>query len=730
LKDSTSTHIRVKSGLDNQAWSLGRWLRIGEWVLVGLLVAHFCVRDVPKAWHSLNNDFPDYYVPAVLVHQHYDTSRIYEWIWLERQKDHRLVDRQTVNLMPSTTLSTLALYPFASMSELGAKRAWFLSNLGLLIVTLILLRDMTQLSWRRIALVTAISYPLRLNFIVGQYYVLLLFLLTLACYLYLRQRRLLAGVLIGIASGLKIFPVLYLLYFLRKRDWRALAGGMVGGLISAVVAVLVFGWQANRSFLLQVLPATLRGEIMSVYALKIASASTLLHHLFIYEPQLNPHPAINAPWLFAVIHPIVQMAMIAPALLLAIPDESGARRLRLEWIAILLASLAVSTSPQAYLFTLLILPACVALEALQEKSAYLSFAVLLPLYFVAGFTSGAAQDIPGWSALLGVPRLYALILCCVLAYLLLARENRVGQQSTENTPALGLRRDLLPWCTALGLILVLGITSNLRHQRRLYDDYQWRLSMPSQAYMALHPAIQGNAVIFVAWINGGYSSAIQPNGLKQNDATQFNNTGPEELAVTANTGERWVEREGHQSTIIPQSPSGNSIEPAESPVISFDGRWLAFLREDRGRARMWIHSLGHAGDATEADRVLTGPELNVLEMSFKPDGNLIFAATSDGRPGLFTINTKTGNVQSIDTEETRYPAVSPDGVWLAYSQFQNGYWNLWLRNLTTGGTQRLTNAECNATEPSWASDSKTLIYASDCGRAFNMPALSLRRVVP
>ena len=189
---------------------MGRWLRIGEWLLFALLVAHYCVRTLPVAWRTLNNDFPDYYLTANLVHEHFDTSRVYEWIWLERQKDHRVIDPQVVNLTPSTAFSTLILYPFAGMSALTAKRCWLVSSFGLLVATVFLLRGLTKLPVRRLALLAALSFPLRMNFAVGQYYVLLLFMLTLACYLYLRQRRFLAGVAIGISSGMKIFPVLYL----------------------------------------------------------------------------------------------------------------------------------------------------------------------------------------------------------------------------------------------------------------------------------------------------------------------------------------------------------------------------------------------------------------------------------------------------------------------------------------------------------------------------------------
>src|SRR5713226_8909501 len=50
--------------------------------------------------------------------------------------------------------------------------------------------------------------------------------LTLACWCYVHQKRFLSGLLIGLGFGLKLFPLLYLGYFLRKRDFKALTGGV------------------------------------------------------------------------------------------------------------------------------------------------------------------------------------------------------------------------------------------------------------------------------------------------------------------------------------------------------------------------------------------------------------------------------------------------------------------------------------------------------------------------
>ena len=133
-----------------------------------------------------------------------------------------------------------------------------------------------------------------------------------------------------------------------------------------------------------------------------------------------------------------------------------------------------------------------------------------------------------------------------------------------------------------------------------------------------------------------------------------------------------------------------------------------------------------------AEVAVTPPGLNVLEASFLTadgSGGLVFSATLKSVPSMFTVD-DSGNVKPLFTEEARFPAVSPDGRWLAYSKLQRGSWNLEIRDLNNGQTREVTHAACNATEPAWASDSKTLLYASDCGRALWFSVICKRKVIP
>jgi Tol biopolymer transport system component len=84
---------------------------------------------------------------------------------------------------------------------------------------------------------------------------------------------------------------------------------------------------------------------------------------------------------------------------------------------------------------------------------------------------------------------------------------------------------------------------------------------------------------------------------------------------------------------------------------------------------------------------------------------------------------------SVPTCSARYPAISPDGEWLAFSCGQRGAWQIHVMNLHTREQVQLTKADCNSVTPVWTLDSKNLIYATDCGRGLGLTALAGLTVV-
>jgi hypothetical protein len=678
-------------------------------------LAYFGGRTLPRSWQKLNTDFPNYYLTARLLHERFDTNRIYEWIWIQRQKDHRQIDQPVVGFISLTPFSALVIRPLARWPPLTAKHVWLGLNALFLFGTALLLRSLTGLGWRRLALLILLCFPLHRNLLYGQYYILLLFLLTAALWLYIRDKRLSAGALLGIGFGLKIFPVLFLLYFVRKRDLQAAGGLVLGSFATIVASISAFGVPLNRLYVTQVLPWALRGDAMDPYSLVSSSLSSLLHKLLIFEPEWNAHPITHAPVLFAVLHPLLQLLIISPAILYSVPEDMRPRQVRLEWAAFLVGLLAISTLPASYHFTLLILPVAVIATVSIEDKNWRSLAILLMLYLGVCFPGWNNNIGNGWSALLSVPRLYLLLALCVFFYLTLAAQ-RPGHAIAE--------KDRRHWVVALACALFFAVATTLHHQKGLFDSYPWRLPTSSDVPIATGPTAVNGSVLFTALSDDGYRSGRLFDG-----RVQFRNDAVDQLAQTSSATEQWIEEADRESEVV--SADANQMLPtlhqAESPVASLDGKWLAFLRPEQGRGRIWLKELDRLRSEIGP---ITPAGLNVLEVSFGPEETLVFSAlTSDGVARLFTAE-RSGHITQLAIDQARYPAISPDGHWLAYSQLAHGVWNLWIADLHTGESQRLTRAGCNDITPAWETDSKTLLYASDCGRALWFTALCRRRVIP
>jgi hypothetical protein len=656
---------------------------IFEWVIMLACSALLAFHTLPRAWRTLNTDFPNYYLAAQLAHQGYDTSQAYDWRWLQREKDHRQIDQPIIALAPITPFSTFFVYPLTSLPPLHAKHLWTLLQLTLIPPILLALHSLTGQPLRRIALFTVLCIPLHRNLIYGQFYILLLALIVAACWAYSKGHRALSGSLIAIATMTKIFPAIFLLYFLRKKSWPALISAFITLAAASALSIWVFGWSIHRHYLQVILPWTLRGEALPPYALASASISTLLHSLFIAEPQWNPHPWHNLPLLAATLAPVLQMLILAPAILLLRPT-SDRTLIPLEWSALITATLTISTVPASYNFTLLILPITVLYHHLARRNYPLALAAIA-LYLAIGY--------PNWhpSHTLFAPRLDCLIaltaLCCWALH--------------SASPSTSISR---PWAIALASLTLISAAFAVHHQQGLYSDYDYRIPTPPDTLLSAAP--QGASSIQLT------STGYHLSPAQQGDQLTFAQTpaGP------------WVEQVAATSRIIPP-PGLNApaIEDAHSPTLLPNGKGIAFIRSQQGRGRLYSQL---------SSTPLTPANVNVLEAATLPDGTFLIAATTGQTPAAIYSLTLNSAITSLNLGESRYPALSPDGHWLAFSRFQAGAWNLWLQNRTTLATQRVTNAACNQTEPSWEPDSHTLLYASDCGRALGLTAICRRRVIP
>jgi len=211
--------------------------------------------------------------------------------------------------------------------------------------------------------------------------------------------------------------------------------------------------------------------------------------------------------------------------------------------------------------------------------------------------------------------------------------------------------------------------------------------------------------------------------------------------VAADADEAWVEVAGRQSGVarlplhvdsVAASELSIEFADAEQPAVSPDGRWLTFIRQEGGRGSLWRVDRGpRAERATmpSAPRRVVDPTYDVLDAAVWSDGTIVFAAARDSEAKLFSIDVAGGAIASLDIA-ARFPSISPDGLWLAYSHAEHGAWQLEVMKRATRERRRLTRGDCNSLTPAWTPDGANIAYASDCGRGLGATALSEMAFVP
>jgi hypothetical protein len=282
------------------------------------------------------------------------------------------------------------------------------------------------------------------------------------------------------------------------------------------------------------------------------------------------------------------------------------------------------------------------------------------------------------------------------------------------------------WAAAMAAAVIVSTVQTLHVEQAERTEYAFRLPLQQQGLSDGEPQAAGTGVRYTEFGFNGYRLVTQDgDGVVVDppaDATE------DDLSFTNRDGHVWVEEAGSGGSRIVDVSAASRVaaNDAREPMVSADGKELAFVRDERGRGRLMVRGLGGGGVET----LLTPPELNVYEAAFWSEDNYAFAAAQGaGRPTIYLVDRARG-WSMVTIADARFPAISPDGRWLAYSHIQHGVWNLWLMDRDTGATRRIADVPCNQLQPSWESDSKTLLYGTDCGRSVWFTAVARRQAVP
>ncbi len=660
---------------------------VRRWIFnstVVLSLGWFGYHTILLAWSNPSTDFPNYYTAAKLAREHQPLHLFYDWTWFQRQMHFAGIEDQLGGYIPQTPLALLPFAPLSLTDVVNARKIWLLLNCAFLALTLWLLSRMTRLNVAQLWLIAFLAGAgLRNNFLLGQYYVLLLALLTGGVYCMFQGRDRSAGALLGLAFVLKLYGGPMLLLAVVARRWRVAAAFLAVFFLAAAGGAVWFGVDETLRYCTSILPRSLAGETLNPFHPSNGTATTLLRRVFLKEAELNPDPAFENPFLFFAC----QTAFTLSVMCVLLAGKAITRRTVSWW---LVGILLISTNTASYTFVLLILPIALLFDEMARYNRIVVIGILL--------LSGMPLR-PEWSWLF--PKLWLLLLLF----------------SLTGYPQLSTFKGKYAMAVA-ALVLIVSAGAGIRGARLIRDEPAVRFQQ-----VAFEPgAIYSNSP---AASNTGlfYESINEGHYVIRNDRSGFESPGDTFHPAIPDSGSP-VYAESVTRTVSsilrldPATRHGTAlllgVEEPERPAVTHDGDTLAFL----SKGQLYVHRDGRSQPIP-----ILGQARSV---SFAPgDDSLVFASEQGGvfYVGRTDLAGQSSEIVLRTKSELAAPSLSPDGRTLLFAMFRESKWQVWIKALDTGREHRVTGGNCNSFSPAWRSGTRQIVFASDCGRGLGLPAL-------
>lgn len=154
--------------------------------------------------------------------------------------------------------AAVLLRPLAALPPHWEQIVWLWVALGALVGgAVITARALLPAAWprARLGVLVGLTFPpATYNLWHGQMNTVIFLLLAMALSDYLSGHRTRCGMILGIAAGIKIAPVILLLVLIRRGWWRGAAAGIATGAATLATGLVALGWPVTRHYLTSVLP--------------------------------------------------------------------------------------------------------------------------------------------------------------------------------------------------------------------------------------------------------------------------------------------------------------------------------------------------------------------------------------------------------------------------------------------------------------------------------------------
>jgi Glycosyltransferase family 87 len=412
-------------------------------VLFAALVAFVVARGVVPAMSKIDSDFPGYFTAAKIVAEGGPVERLYDDAWFQQQvRRYDFGSQRFGKFSPFPPPTALLLLPLTRMQPLNALRIVTVATVLCLAGSIVLLARILSLTWVESTVFILLSGYAVINTLrFGQPYIAVSLSCIAGYYAYLKDRPVLAGMCFGLFLPFKYFPVVILIYFAVRKDWKVVLGGGLVVLAIASLSIGILGWKIHEIFLSSVFGNHLVGVLseQDPFTASFQSFDTLFRRLFVYDAALNPRPWFVFPPLQRIGVLVVKVSIMLAALATLIKlARSGVATAAAPSIGILgVLTLLEAPATATYHFVLLWLPVGLLVHHFLCERGRASGYFILGIYALIGFlTYGHTQPFEGRGGLtvLAYPRLFLLLTLFIASVYFIW--NRAAPARETPTPAL------------------------------------------------------------------------------------------------------------------------------------------------------------------------------------------------------------------------------------------------------------------------------------------------------
>lgn len=253
-----------------------------------------------------------------------------------------------------------------------------------------------------------------------------------------------------------------------------------------------------------------------------------------------------------------------------------------------------------------------------------------------------------------------------------------------------------------------------KHYRGSYATDVWVMDVAAKTYKPLaDPVYHGNMMFpqFGAKGEVFFVADRMPN------EKEIKAGSPEVMKSTYNiwkiSGGKWEQVTRHTSGTL------------TAPSISSDGKVLVY-EENHG---LWKLDTATGKTAEIRIQIVTDAKDNEMEWKMLSSTAESYSLSPSGKRAaiaaageIFTVATDRGEPQRVTESQRREtsPTWSPNGKWIAYFSDQSGRGEIWISDELGRNRKKLTDQDTEKLSLSWANDSKSLLFAANDNKLYQL----------